>query len=1277
MFTLIKIFASLIFAISALSGVTSYAETNQLITYHGRILRPDGTPLEGNISFTVKIYSPSPSSCLLWAESQTLPMMGTSGAFSLQIGRNDNRLAGANGGGAGSFNQAFLNNPAMTINSTSCENGTSYTPNLTDDRNMSVSFVDRGTQVKVVDLPIKSVPFAMQAEQIGGYSVNYLFKIAATAQAGDKATGVFARSGMDLLWELAHNHDYQGQVLKNIGTPVSGTDAVNKDYVDSIAGTVGTTSISTITGTSPIVVTSLGALRTIALGTSGVSAGTYGTEVLVPQITVDSFGRISFAQEKSIPLSSSGVAGLVRVDTSTGLTINSGTLGLSLTGLAGSNFGSQAQNTVFAAPTGNAGTPSFRQLAEADIPTLTAAGKVANSATTATALNTADAIIARNNSGSFAANDGKLNSLTLDNGFGSSVVLKTPAALTPYTLTLPATQGAANDILSVDALGNLVWKSASTSGAVTLVDMAMPPELAVTSGPITAGAGTLSAAWNTQNPNLIFASPTGAVGTPGFRALAVSDIPSLDAGKIASGTLGVNRGGTGLNASTAADGQLLIGNGSGFSLNTLAAGSGISITNAAGSISISSTLAGGGTVTNVGLTAPTSIFSIANSPVTGAGTMDISFQSQSGAMVFASPTGATGVPSFRALASVDIPNLDTSKLTSGTLGVDRGGTGLVPVAGNANQLYGINNAGNAAEFKTLTAGTGLSISYSAGSINLSLGSSGVSQWTNNSNGIHYTSGSVGIGTTTPGRALHVNSAIRITPTTAPSSPAPGDIFFDSTNGNKFRIYDTNWKTITFNETGWDPNLYSPSSSGNDGQPNVFTNAMYNGDARDNTAALLRMGVINTAGNYQNAYVGAVSTTGGYSPAIVIGQRTSLNNYAERMRINAAGNVGIGTSSPTAALDVTTTGTLASAIRIPRDSTAMRPVGSAPVDLQGMMRYNTTLEKYEVYEGTTGWASLSTGAGGAAVGPTGAIQYSDGSDGFLSKNNIVIDGTNGRLGVGTATPVGALEVTASDYGLGAIPNWLHYRGATPTFYLTKTSNPTNGNPVGEVIFGTSSAINSVDVNGPKISAVATQNWSGINTGARLDFYTTANGSGTQKIAMTADQNGNVGIGVIVPSEKLDVTGGNVVATAYLYSSDRTLKKDIQPVEGLAKILRLNGKTFKWRSNNKEDVGLIAQEVEEVFPELVATNPVTGKKSVQYGNLVAPLIEASKELYILCEASKEQLSRLDAQVASHSRDIASLKEDSGRKDQEIQDLKNQNDLLREAVCGLNPRAKVCQP
>ena len=74
----------------------------------------------------------------------------------------------------------------------------------------------------------------------------------------------------------------------------------------------------------------------------------------------------------------------------------------------------------------------------------------------------------------------------------------------------------------------------------------------------------------------------------------------------------------------------------------------------------------------------------------------------------------------------------------------------------------------------------------------------------------------------------------------------------------------------------------------------------------------------------------------------------------------------------------------------------------------------------------------------------------------------------------------------------------------------------------------------------------------------------------------------------------------------------MKTDLSLItDPLSKILLLNGYMFTWKATDKRDMWVIAQEVEKVFPEIIHTDD-QGYKSVEYGNLVAPLIEAIKEL-----------------------------------------------------------------
>ncbi|MCF7846350.1 MAG: tail fiber domain-containing protein [Candidatus Peribacteraceae bacterium] len=128
-------------------------------------------------------------------------------------------------------------------------------------------------------------------------------------------------------------------------------------------------------------------------------------------------------------------------------------------------------------------------------------------------------------------------------------------------------------------------------------------------------------------------------------------------------------------------------------------------------------------------------------------------------------------------------------------------------------------------------------------------------------------------------------------------------------------------------------------------------------------------------------------------------------------------------------------------------------------------------------------------------------------------------------------------------------------------------------------------------------------------------------------------GKVGIGTTAPAYSLDVSGAsgirstsNIYSTAFIYSSDESQKENIQTVTGIDVIKKLRGVSFNWKDDGRADIGLIAQEVEQVLPEIVHTDSETGLKSVEYGNLVAPLIEAVKEQQKQIEALQQAIKKL---------------------------------------------------
>ena len=94
---------------------------------------------------------------------------------------------------------------------------------------------------------------------------------------------------------------------------------------------------------------------------------------------------------------------------------------------------------------------------------------------------------------------------------------------------------------------------------------------------------------------------------------------------------------------------------------------------------------------------------------------------------------------------------------------------------------------------------------------------------------------------------------------------------------------------------------------------------------------------------------------------------------------------------------------------------------------------------------------------------------------------------------------------------------------------------------------------------------------------------------------------------------DITnGGTITSTDFNTTSDMTLKDNINVVQNPLDIINaLSGYTFNWKSDGKEAVGVLAQEVEKVLPQLVNTN-AEGFKAVSYDSLIPILLEAIKEL-----------------------------------------------------------------
>jgi hypothetical protein len=134
-----------------------------------------------------------------------------------------------------------------------------------------------------------------------------------------------------------------------------------------------------------------------------------------------------------------------------------------------------------------------------------------------------------------------------------------------------------------------------------------------------------------------------------------------------------------------------------------------------------------------------------------------------------------------------------------------------------------------------------------------------------------------------------------------------------------------------------------------------------------------------------------------------------------------------------------------------------------------------------------------------------------------------------------------------------------------------------------------------------------------------------GSGNSQETLTVTEDGDVGIKDSTPSYRLDVAGTIRATGDVIAYSDERVKENIKTIDSsLEKVNKLRGVEFNKIGEDKKSIGVIAQEVEKILPEVIATDD-EGMKSVAYGNMVGVLIEAIKELNAEVKELKEKLNK----------------------------------------------------
>ena len=163
--------------------------------------------------------------------------------------------------------------------------------------------------------------------------------------------------------------------------------------------------------------------------------------------------------------------------------------------------------------------------------------------------------------------------------------------------------------------------------------------------------------------------------------------------------------------------------------------------------------------------------------------------------------------------------------------------------------------------------------------------------------------------------------------------------------------------------------------------------------------------------------------------------------------------------------------------------------------------------------------------------------------------------------------------------------------------------------------------------------------------------------------TGDHAVNVGIGTTKPSNILTVGrgAGHPVSDSWETYSSRRWKTNIQTLpNALAKVEKLRGVSYDLKANGKHEVGVIAEEVGAVVPEVVSYEE-NGKdaRGVDYSRLTALLIEATKEQQALIREQQAQIARLARQVKT----IKAALKASARSGPEVRTVKMEGAAARQ--------------
>ena len=360
----------------------------------------------------------------------------------------------------------------------------------------------------------------------------------------------------------------------------------------------------------------------------------------------------------------------------------------------------------------------------------------------------------------------------------------------------------------------------------------------------------------------------------------------------------------------------------------------------------------------------------------------------------------------------------------------------------------------------------------------------------------------------------------------------------------------------------------------------------------------------------NANIGT-NIVNGSQIGLSFGTRSNNVDYDNTLNL-LNGNVGIGTSSPTAVLDVKGGGTITTLAQwnsLPNTTfTLANPalklgIGYNSADICVIQGFDTANQprniSLQAYGGNVG---IGTASPQSKLDVNGAITINGNISGSTSYSLYQTDGTNvGIIGSDFAIGGGAkTNFSIYSYSSGSI---LLYTGNTERMRITSGGNvligttASNGWPL-EV----ESKAGGEQVYLKRSAAFAEMFMGGITSGGTL-FYIRSAGSG----------------GVVLSAG----------ATSFASASDERLKNINSNIENaVGKLQTLRAVNFSWKKDttNKNNLGLIAQDVKKVFPEIVSFDDERDEYSVRYTELVPVLIAAIKEQQAQIQELKAEIDEL---------------------------------------------------